>query len=473
LSCIEVRMTLEDRTLDKIIANDDLLGSCYAIIESTIRFIAGNHFEHLDDKQKEQLYNSLKGASSAILGFLNQIRKEAEKNPNKFWDSKKKVLACASVRCLAAWLAEESAGLKEEMYSLLPFVLGLAFESFQDAELNQSVESMTLVEVGKSTEPLMPDILCMLLPALCNLTTAEKGVKLLLESKGDELLYRFLTHNWSVYKNIKELVEKQSRPKKSKKGKPEAGDELNLEDLQCSLLLIRAALMHTCNLFINITVLDPDLVSSSPIFQQVMRWAFAALPQLSNPEVELVLLSNMAGLGLLLLLHVTKKVGDAKKEGKVLSPEEEFQSSRLISGTDNAVFRFGQAVVRFVWDAHLPDESQSPITLVITSNYRPVWADIKEMWFLSLQTVGALMEILPWFGDFAAESGFLEALINNLSKAYKNSIDASTLAAYEDFLASSLKGGEKASKIIKTKGAALAASHHLRTLKKALEPPKA
>jgi hypothetical protein len=284
------------------------------------------------------------------------------------------------------------------------------------------------------------------------------------------LLYRFLTHNWAVYKNIKELVEKKGRPKKVRKGKKEdSDDDVNVEDLQRTLFKIRASLMHTCNLFINITVLDPELVSSSSIFQQVMRWTFTALPSLTSPDIELVLLSNMAGLGLLLLLHVTKKAKDAKAEGKALTPEEEFQSSMLISGTDNAVFRFGQSVVRFVWDAHLPDESQSPTTLVITSNYRQVWADIKEMWFLSLQTVGALFEILPWLGDFAAESGFLEALIGNLSKAYKNSIDASTLAAYEDFLAAALKGGEKTSKIIRTKGAALAASHHLRALKKALE----
>lgn len=116
------------------------------------------------------------------------------------------------------------------------------------------------------------------------------------------------------------------------------------------------------------------------------------------------------------------------------------------------------------------DESQSPPSLEITSNYRAVWADIKEMWFLSLQTVGTLMEILPWLGDFCCESGFLDAVIGNLAKAYKNRIDQSTLAAYEDFLCAALNGGQKASQIIKTKGAALAASHHLRALKKALTP---
>jgi len=471
LSCIELRMTLEDRTLDKILPKEDLIGSCYGIIETTITFMTGHHFEFLDEKQKEQLYASLKGGASAILSFLNLLQTESGKNP-KFWDGKKKVLACASVRCLGAWLAEESATLKEEMYKLLPFVLSLAFEDFQDAELSQSAESLTMAEMGKSTEPLLPDLLCLLLPALCHLTAAEEGATILLKAKGDDLLFRFLSHNWSVYKYISECLEKKGRFKKQKKGgaNGKAGGgkdkELDFEVLESTQLKIRASLIHTCNLFINLTVHNPKTVNASPVFQQMMRWAFTALPSLTNPERELILLSNIAGLGLLLLFHVTKKVGEAKGS---LSPEEEFQSSLLISGTDNSVFRFGQGVVRFVWDAHQADESQSPVTLILASNYRAVWTDVKEMWFLSLQTLGALMEVLPWLGDFAAESGFLDALIGNLSKAYKNSIEAATLAAYEDFLGAAIKGGEKASKIIKTKGAALASSHHLRALKKALD----
>ena len=173
LSCIETRMTLEDRTLEKILPQHDLIGACYGIIEKAITFIAGQQFDALDDKQREQVFHSLKGSSTAILGFVNLLRKESEKNP-KFWDAKKKLLACASIRCLAALLAEEGASLKEEVYKQLPFVLGLVFEAYQDAELNQSVESMALAEVGKSTEPMMPDLLCMLLPALCHLTAADK-----------------------------------------------------------------------------------------------------------------------------------------------------------------------------------------------------------------------------------------------------------------------------------------------------------
>lgn len=330
--------------------------------------------------------------------------------------------------------------------------------------MNESAETLALVEMGQSTEPLLPDLLCLLLPALCRLTAAEEGARILLKTKVEELLFRFLSHNWSVYKHIAELVEKKFRFKKQKKGKAEAGGkELNFEELEETQKKLRVALMNTCNLFINLTVHDPVAVSASSTFQQVMRWAFTALPTLTNSE-ELVLLSNVAGLGLLLLLGVTKTIGTAQH-----SPEEQFQCSLLISGTDNSAFRFGQSVIRFVWDAHLADESQSPVSLVLTSNYRAVWTDVKEMWFLSLQTLGALMEILPWLGDFAAESGFLEALIGNLSKAYKNSIDASTLAAYEDFLAAALRGGEKAAKIMRTKGVALATSHHLRTLKKALD----
>lgn len=111
LSCIEIRMSLEDRTIDKILPKEEVIGSCYGIIETLVRFISGHHFENLDDKQREQVFTSLKGSSTAILGFVNIVRKESEKNP-KFWDNKKKLLACASIRCLASLLAEESVSLK-------------------------------------------------------------------------------------------------------------------------------------------------------------------------------------------------------------------------------------------------------------------------------------------------------------------------------------------------------------------------
>jgi len=248
-------------------------------------------------------------------------------------------------------------------------------------------------------------------------------------------------------------------------------DECQLTDdeLQRTLGRLGVAIMNTCNLFINIIVLAPDVVASNQIFQQIMRWSFNALPLLSNTEEDLPLLSNISSLGLILLMHLTKKAIEGKEMGDKLSPEEEFLSSQLVSGTDNAAFRFAKCVVRFVWDAHLPDESQSPPDLILTSNYRSTWNEIKEMWFLSLQTTGSLLETLPWLADFCAESGFLDALIQNISAAYRSKIDATVLSAYEDLLVAAAKSTKSAAAIIKTKGAALAKSHHLRTLIRTLK----
>ncbi|CAG7638727.1 unnamed protein product [Allacma fusca] len=471
LSCIETRMTLEDRSLDKILSKDDLIGACYGIIETIVKYMSGNTAEDMDEKQREQIFQSLKGAYGAILCFINLIRKECERNPKKFWDAKKKLLAIASVRCLAGWLAEDSHSMKEEVFKQLPFVLALVFEAFLDAEDEQSAESLVLAEQGKSCEPLLPPILCQLLPALCRLTAEERGVRMLIDAECTEMLNRFLTHNWSVYKNLKDLLERKSRPGKpgKKPVKKEGEPDLSVDEIRALLLRLRAAIMHTSNLFINISILDPVSINDdAATFTQIMRWAFTALPSLTG-EDELILVCNVSSLGLLILLSVIRKATDAQKEGKTLPPEEQFAASRLISGGDNAVFKFGQSVIRFVWDAHLPDETQSPTVLGLTSNYRAVWADIKEMWFLSLQTVGALMELLPWLADFAAESGFIEALIKNLSLVYKSLIDASTLAAYEEFFCSAARSAPNAANIMKTKGAALAASHHLRALTKALK----
>jgi hypothetical protein len=472
LSCIEVRMALENRSMDKIMASDDLIGACYAIIETTVRFMSGTHFENLDEKQKEQVFHSLKGAYWAIVGFVNQIQKEAMKNPSKFWDARKKLLICASIRCLAAWLADEAASMKEEVFKVLPFMLALAFETLQDEEDNLSPESQVLAEVGKCTDPVMPEVLVNLLPALCNFTAEERGVHMIMDAEGEEHLSRFINHNWSVYKNLKEILEKKSRPKKpGKKKGPEDDIEMDVEEIQRTLIRLRVAMQNACNIFINSTVLNPDVVATSPVFQQLMRWAFGAMPLLTNDEEDLTLTANVSSMGLLLLLNIAKKTLDAKQRDENISPEEDFITSQLIAGTDNSAFRFGQSVVRFVWDAHLPDEVQSPPSLELTSNYRSVWNEIKEMWFLSLQTVGGLFDILPWLADFCAESGFLDALIKNISIAFKNRIDQSTLAAYEDFLcaATLCLSSEKASSVMKAKGPALAKSHHLRALTKALK----
>ncbi|OXA42705.1 neurochondrin homolog [Folsomia candida] len=474
LSCIEVRMALENRSLDKVMANDDLIGACYSIIETTVRFMSGTHFENLDEKQKEQVFHSLKGAYWAVLGFINQIQKEAMKNPRKFWDARKKLLTCASIRCLAAWLADEAASMKEDVYKILPFMLALAFETLQDDEDSLSPENQVLAEVGKCMEPLMPEVLVTLLPALCNFTAEERGVHMIMDSEGEQHLSRFLNHNWSVYKNLKEVLEKKLRPKKpgSKKGTPgEEELEMSQEEIKSTLIRLRVAMQNTCNIFINTTVLDPDVVATSSVFQQLMRWAFNAMPHLTNNEDDLPLMGNVASLGLLSLMNIAKKTLDAKQRGESISPEEDFITTQLISGSDNTAFRFGQAVVRFVWDAHLPDEVQSPPSLEITANYRSVWNEIKEMWFLSLQTVGGLLDILPWLADFCAESGFLEALIKNISLAYKSRIEQGTMSAYEDFLcqATLCKNSEKAASVLKSKGPALAKSHHLRALGKALK----
>ena len=471
LSTIEVRMSLEDRKLPEIMADDELIVACYGILETIVRFLSGNHAELIDDSMKEQIFQSLKGAYTAILGFINLVRKEAEKNPRKFWDAKKKLLACASVRCLAAWLAEDSASLKEEIYKQLPFVLALVFEAFQDAEDEQSPESQVLLEEGRCCEGLLPPILCQLLPSLCRLTSEERGVRMLLDAEVTEMLFRFLNHNWQAYKNLRELLERKSRPGKPgkkfvlKEGEPDS----TVEEIRENLEQLRAAIMHTANLFINMSILDPESINEDAVFGKVMRWAVGALPNLTDAKTELVLASNVSTLGLLLLRHSVKRSTDAQKEGKPLPPEEQFATSRIISGADNAVFKFGESVIRFVWNAHLPDETQSPTVLGLTSEYRAVWSDVKEMWFMSLQSLGALLELLPWLGDFAAESGFLEALIKNVSAVYKSLIDSNTLQAYEEFFCCAARSSPNAVNIMKTKGAALAASHHLRTLTKVLK----
>ncbi|KAK4300039.1 hypothetical protein Pmani_027741 [Petrolisthes manimaculis] len=72
LSCIEVRMGLEDRPFVDALSHAALLTSCYSILEVTVVFLVNGDALQFQQKEKQQMYAALKGAFSAILGFLKE-----------------------------------------------------------------------------------------------------------------------------------------------------------------------------------------------------------------------------------------------------------------------------------------------------------------------------------------------------------------------------------------------------------------
>ena len=83
----------------------------------------------------------------------------------------------------------------------------------------------------------------------------------------------------------------------------------------------------------------------------------------------MVLYGNFSILGLLVLKH----------------------HNRRPKSTDFSVYKFIQAVIRFLWDAHNVDESPDEDEYSVSNNYLPYWNDLIDLWYLGMQVLCSLL----------------------------------------------------------------------------------
>lgn len=416
LAAIEVRMQLDGKSLQQALAQADLLTACYMILEVSIGYVATDQLE-LDQKEKQTLYTGLKGAFSAVVGLLNKV--QADKNKDKL-PIKEKLFVCATVRVLVAWLAAETSAMRPQIYQLLPFILGLANETFYAYKARKEAE-----KAGNTPEdnPLNSvDILRITLPALCHLTVEDQARKILLDSKQDAVLFDVIQFHWSIVHYKRPPVPRSERLKVMSQPKQELSPEI-LADQKDS----RAAMISTCNIFMNITVLEAKLVEDSPLFNNLMKFIFENLPELKNIPENLVLHGNLAVLGLLLLK----------------------QQSKRVKKNDFSICRYIQATIRFLWDAYTVDESNDPTALVVSMAYKEHWMELMELWFLGMQTMSGVLAQIPWISDFAIESGWAEGIIELLKKVKIGTLQPNVKSAYEDFLCHLVDANNSVTEVLK------------------------
>ena len=82
----------------------------------------------------------------------------------------------------------------------------------------------------------------------------------------------------------------------------------------------------------------------------------------------MVLYGNLSVMGLLVLKHHTRRP----------------------KSTDFSVYKFVQAVIRFLWDAHNTDESEEEEYSVSNSSL-PYWNDLIDLWYLGMQVLSSLL----------------------------------------------------------------------------------
>nr|CAG4646854.1 EOG090X0266 [Megafenestra aurita]SVE92253.1 EOG090X0266 [Megafenestra aurita] len=392
LACVEVRMKLEDKTLEQAIESADILVACYSVVELFITFMTSQGFLDFDAKQREQAYCALKGAVGAILALLHQTDEDLSHEWTIPGNDRRAQFICASIRILGSWLAEETSSMKEEVCSVLPFVITVCSRIYE--ERKQGANDM-------------PDPLRFMLPAFCHLAAEDAPRKIMLSQKLPHLLYDYLLYQWGIFSQWLALQPTVAADWLHIETTPEE-DEI----AEASRPESEPAIILVCGVFMNLAVLEPELVATDSIFGQLLKFCITNLPPLVHRQDFVVLLGNIAVLGLLLLRHHTWKYAQG----------------------DSAVFRYIQGTVSFLWDAHNSEESCDSLSLVISLRYKKDWPDLAELWFLGMQGLSNVMNKLDWIVEFIVDSGWPHEMMKSLSRIVAGAIDANTRTAYEDFL---------------------------------------
>lgn len=394
LAAIEVRMQMDEKNFKGTFAKSDLITCCFIILEKSINYMTTDQLD-LEQKEKQSIYTALKGAFNAVLNVITRLSNDKLRenlSPND------KAFACAIVRILSAWLAQDTTALRPAVYKVLPYMFELANESFREAHHFR-------LEKREGDPPA--DILRLMLPALCHLTVEDPARKIILDTHQDAVLFEAMQSHFSVAHYKKPPVPRAERLKRMNEPDPVPTPKQK-EEMKDA----RSAIVSLCNIFMNITVLEPRMVEDSALFGNILKFVFENLPELKETHENLVMHGHLAVLGLLLLKQKSKKVNK----------------------NDFTICRYIQATIRFLWDAYTIDESNDPTALVVSMNYKESWMEISELWFLGMQTMCGVLPLVPWISDFAIESGWAEGIVQTLRKVKIGTLPANVKSAYEDFL---------------------------------------
>ncbi|RZB39036.1 Neurochondrin domain containing protein [Asbolus verrucosus] len=412
LAAIEVRMQLDGKSLKAATSQRNLIMACYIILELSINYISTDQLD-LDQKEKQTLYTGLKGAFTAIINLLIKVSNDKNKPSGE-----EKWFVYGTIRVLAAWLAQETSALRTQIYQLLPFILEVANETFYAHKARRVAEKAGI----ESDNANSVDILRILLPGLCHLAVEDPARAIILKNNEDKVLSELLQFHWTIVHYKRPPVPRSERLKVLNQPKQELAPEV-LAEMQDS----RTAMISTCNVLMNLTVLETKYVEESEVFNELLKFIFENLPELKDIPENLVLHGNLAVLGLLLLKQLSKKV---KKN-------------------DFSICRYIQATIRFLWDAYIIDESNDPTALVVSMAYKEHWMEIMELWFLGMQTMSGVIAQIPWISEFAIESGWAEGIIQTLKKVKIGTLPPNVKSAYEDFLCHLVDANESVVDVLK------------------------
>ncbi|XP_046550791.1 neurochondrin-like isoform X2 [Haliotis rubra] len=486
MACIEVRMVLEDGRIDEVKRKAGVVCSCYGLLENIIGHMTAGMSLGLEKKQVLQLHSAMLGAFNSVIFFLSQVSQQQIEMPRT------SLLVTASVRVLGAWLAEETSALREEIYNLLPFLLhickgqvqsiqgkqdetletapsldSLKLDSHAHRETQQAVtpkvkaentdvdhtassegQDHTSVPLNSATtegeghpvlsadSPPCPgtdqfctsdqcssvdqccgvDLVRFLLPGFCHLTAEDKSRTILLGEGIHMFLLEYFRQQMMYF----------------------LGNRDDLDTKECIASL--------CGIFLNLSVTEPATASSHHKFHQLLDLVCHYLTKTVHDFNLLVMSGNFVTIGLMLLRHQNHRTD--------IQPEVRDQ---FLAGS-----------ISFLSKCHCR-VSQKPPALGVSETYRGVWEDISELWFLSMQSLCALVPLYQDVAKLILKSGWLPALIRMLLGVKGEGVDPDTETAFLSLILTLASRDKPARLVIREKrGIELAHMYHCDDLEKAL-----
>ncbi|XP_048356003.1 neurochondrin isoform X2 [Sphaerodactylus townsendi] len=378
LACVEVRMSLEYLDLAAIDEKQELVATCYVLMEHAILECTREEESLLQEEQKVQLVGILEEAFGAVVYYLSQAGWEKLTDPFVF----------ASIRILGAWLAEETSSLKQEICDLLPFLLHYAKLQFEMGKKVRS--SLQNPESGDGQEPAWQgDALRFLLPGLSHLTAEDQPRAILISEGAPLLLCNYFSHQWELFISDSEI--------------PFASDA------------VESTLQTACAIFLNFVVAVPELISREDCFAVLMEELLKSLPSLRPQGEHLSLVAGMTALGLMMARKQTAHPGLQK------TPEAE---------------GFFSAAITFLAKAHVaqPDTVSESVVLQLSPAYEAAWPNIGELWLLGMQAFASCVPLFRWLPEIVLHSVWLQDLLGFLGCVSPTSVDLELVTAFQGVL---------------------------------------
>ncbi|KAJ7304392.1 hypothetical protein JRQ81_011947 [Phrynocephalus forsythii] len=400
LACVEVRLTLEELDLAELGKKQELMAACYVVMELAIAECTREKGSLLHDAQKVQLAG----------------RKKPE-DPFVF----------ASVRILAAWLAEETSSLKQEICDLLPFLIQYARMQFEEERKSRTGAQRESEQAGQGSaqEPIWRgDALRFLLPGLSHLTAEDRPREILISEGAPILLCQYFLHRWEKF-------------------------VLSTETVSASKS-VENSLQTSCEIFLNFVVTAPDLISREECFAALMDTLLKSLPSLLPQREHLTLTANVTTLGLMMAKRLFAYPG--------------------LQGTPEAE-GFFVAAIRFLADAYVPQPGPDGEVMVLSVNpaYKAAWPAIRELWFLSMQAFASCVPLFLWLPQDVLRSGWLQELLASLGRVTPKSVDMEIARAYQGILVELARASQPCLEMIQQhQGLELASLHGMAALEQCL-----